>query len=165
MSELKPITVTDECGSYSVYSKSDVDTVIEEKDRTIEFAKALTLKDIEIIKEKDKEIAELKVENERIKDELDAANNQCENLINSATDIMLRQDKANDTKCAEIEKLTAENRKLKRALYKACANWACAKMEYEKFDSNMFMCGFVTDKEVSWKSMMKKCQAKAEQYK
>ena len=42
------------------YYKSDVDTVIEEKDRAIEFAKALTLKDIEIIKEKDKEIAELK---------------------------------------------------------------------------------------------------------
>jgi hypothetical protein len=60
MSELKPITVTDECGSYSVYSKSDVDTAIEEKDRTIEFAKALTLKDIEIIKKKDKEIEELK---------------------------------------------------------------------------------------------------------
>lgn len=60
MSELKPFTVTDECGSYSVYSKSDVDTVIEEKDRTIEFAKALTLKDIEIIKKKNKEIAELK---------------------------------------------------------------------------------------------------------
>ena len=62
MSELKPITVTDECGSYSVYRKSDVDTVIEEKDSAIEFAKALTLKDIEIIKEKDKEIAELKAQ-------------------------------------------------------------------------------------------------------
>lgn len=106
-------------GAIEVYPKSDVDTVIEEKDRVIEFAKALTLKDIEIIKEKDKEIAELK----------------------------------------------AENRRLNRALYKACANWACAKMEYEQFDSNMFMCGFITDKEVSWKSMMKKCLKKAEEYK
>jgi hypothetical protein len=56
-------------------------------------------------------------------------------------------------------------KRLRRALYKACANWACAKMEYEQFDSNMFMCGFVTDKEVSWESMMKKCRAKAEEYK
>jgi uncharacterized small protein (DUF1192 family) len=54
-------------------------------------------------------IAELKKENARLKDELDAANNQCENLINSATDIMLRQDKVNDTKCAEIESLKASH--------------------------------------------------------
>lgn len=39
---------------------SEAEDVIAEKDRAIEFAKALTLKDIEIIKEKDKEIAELK---------------------------------------------------------------------------------------------------------
>ena len=42
------------------YLKSDVDAVIAEKDRALEYAKALTLKDIETIKEKDKEIAELK---------------------------------------------------------------------------------------------------------
>ena len=58
-----------------------------------------------------------------------------------------------------------EIRRLHKALYKACANWAHAKMEYEQFDSNMFMCGFITDKEVSWESMMKKCHAKAEEYK
>ena len=61
--------------------------------------------------------------------------------------------------------LKAENRKLKRALYRACANWACAKMRYEQFDSNVFMCGFATDKEISWKSMMDKCRAKAEEFK
>lgn len=43
-----------------VYYKSDVDAVIAEKDRALEYAKALTLKDIETLKEKDKEIAELK---------------------------------------------------------------------------------------------------------
>jgi len=76
----------------------------------------------------DAAIAELKKENARLKDELDAANNQCENLINSATDIMLRQDKVNDTKCAEIESLKASHyaemvdagmreRRLRRALW------------------------------------------------
>ena len=78
------------------------------------------------IAEKDAEIA-------RLKDELDAANNQCENLINSATDIMLRQDKVNDTKFAEIESLKASHyaemvdagmreRRLRRALWLARAN-------------------------------------------
>ena len=57
-----------------------------------------------------------------------------------------------------------ENRRLRKALYKACANWAKAEMEYEQFDSNVFMCGLATDKEISWKSMMDKCRAKAEEY-
>lgn len=50
-----------------VYYKSDVDAVIAEKDRALEYAKALTLKDIETIKEKDKEIAELKAKLEDAK--------------------------------------------------------------------------------------------------
>lgn len=64
-----------------------------------------------------------------------------------------------------LEEKDEEIRRLHRALYKACANWACAKMEYEQFDSNMFMCGFITDKEISWESMMKKCLKKAEELK
>jgi hypothetical protein len=43
-----------------VYLKSETDKVIAEKDMALEYAKALILKDIETIKEKDKEIAELK---------------------------------------------------------------------------------------------------------
>lgn len=70
---------------------------------------------------------------------------------------------------SEVDKVLAEKNKkisrLHRAVYKACSNWACAKMEYAQFDSNMFMCGFITDKEVSWESMMKKCRAKVEEYK
>lgn len=69
---------------------------------------------------------------------------------------------------SEVDKVISEKdeeiRRLHRALYKACSNWACAKMEYEQFDSNMFMCGFITDKEVSWESMMKKCLKKAEEF-
>lgn len=68
MSKLKVHKIGDLCFDFKMgkdvgidfYLKSNVDTVIEEKDRAIEFAKAITLKDIEIIKEKDKEIAELK---------------------------------------------------------------------------------------------------------
>lgn len=103
-----------------VYIKSDVDAAIDE-------LKAEHHKErheyIEMV-------AQLKAENERLKDELDAANNQCENLINSATDIMLRQDKVNDAKCDEVESLKATHyaemvdagmreRRLKRALWLA----------------------------------------------
>ena len=74
-----------------------------------------------------------------------------------------------DAVIAEKDKVISEKdeeiRRLHRALYKACSNWACAKMEYEQFDSNMFMCGVITDKEVSWESMMKKCLKKAEEFK
>ena len=45
--------------------------------------------------EADKVIAELE-------DELQAANEQIENLINSASSIMLFQDRVNDNKCAEF---------------------------------------------------------------
>lgn len=69
------------------------------------------------------EATKLKAENERLKDELNAANNQCENLINFATDIMLRQDKVNDSKCTEIESL-------KRALWIARAYRAEARKNY-----------------------------------
>ena len=70
---------------------------------------------------------------------------------------------------SEVDKAISEKdkkiRRLYRALYKACTNWACAKMEYAQFDSHIFMCGFITDKEVSWESMMKKCLKKVEEYK
>lgn len=38
--ELKPITVTDECGSYRVYNKSEVDAAIAELKQKLEDAKA-----------------------------------------------------------------------------------------------------------------------------
>ena len=111
-------------------------------------------------------VAQLKAENERLKDELDAANNQCENLINSATDIMLRQDKVNDAKCNEVESLKATHyaemvdagmreRRLKRALYKACANWA--------HFSVAFFSSYATKEK--WRKMENKCLAKEEEYK
>ncbi len=56
-----------------------------------------------VIAEKDKEIAELK-------ENLQAANEQVENLINSASNIMLFQDKVNGDTC----------QKLRHANYKRC---------------------------------------------
>lgn len=112
-------------------------------------------------------VAQLKAENEKLKDELDAANNQCENLINSATDIMLRQDKVNDAKCDEVESLKAthyaemvdagmEIRRLKRALYKACANWAFL-AQWER--------GELVENWEKWENVERKCGSKAQEYK
>lgn len=54
---------------------------------------------------------------------------------------------------ADVVDANMENRRLKRALYKACANWA-HKAKY------------VYDYEFSrWEDMERKCLAKAEQYK
>lgn len=126
MSELKAVYATDKDSVTSLYyPKSVVDKVLAEKD---------------------KEIAELKGDNETLKKQRD-------DLFTQGTQ-----------KAFDLVGEKLRHRATRRALYKACANWACAKMEYEQFDSNMFMCGFITDKEVSWESMMKKCLKKAEEF-
>ena len=60
--------------------------------------------------EADKVIADLE-------DKLQAANKQLENIINSASSIMLFQDKVNDNKCTELNAT-------KRALWLMTAEWA-----------------------------------------
>lgn len=47
-----------------------------------------------------------------------------------------------------------ENVRLKRALYKACANWAHHRV-FVRFNTN----------EKAWENMERKCRAKAEEYK
>ena len=140
MSKLKPITVTDECGSYRVYSKSDVDTVIEEKDRAIEFAKALTLKDIEIIKEKDKKIAELKA----------------------------KLEDAQATAYAESVDAGMRERRLKRALWLARANRALEKIAWFKLwnasISTMDPEDGARQEFDKWKKALGKFLAKAEEF-
>lgn len=116
-----------------VYLKSDVDAVIAEKDRALEYAKALTLKDIETIKEKDKEIAELKqkledagVRERRLNNALDKERSETikymDELCNAKNEIeRLTIDKRNDELRADVadgtvEKLKAENAELKQKI-------------------------------------------------
>ena len=130
--------------------------------------------------EVDAAIAELKAENERLKDELDAANNQCENLINSATDIMLSQDKANDAKCDEVESLKATHyaemvdagmreRRLQRALWLARAQAADGFATISRWTDYE---DIHPDTKIGYRKWYKKfmhakalCRAKAEEYK
>lgn len=111
-----------------VYYKSDVDAVIAEKDRALEYGKALTLKDIEIIKEKDKEIAELKAKLEDLQ----------------------------ATAYAESVDAGMRERRLKRALYKACAKWAMA-------ESYSVLNDVLTSNR--WVHTLRKLKAKLEEYK
>ena len=76
------------------------------------------LADYYLKSEADKVIAELE-------DELRAANEQVENLINSASSIMLFQDRVNDNKCAELR-----HNKFKRCL--AMARWCMTEYLHSK---------------------------------
>ena len=75
--------------------------------------------------EADKVIAELN-------DKLRAANEQIENLINSASNIMLFQDKVNNDKCAELR-----HHKYKRCL--AMAMWCWAVKELNRYGDQDYM--------------------------
>ena len=119
-----------------------------------------------LLAEKDKEIAELK---EKL---MPCLNGDCiltcevvEKYGKENAELKQKLEDVQANAYAESVDAGMRERRLKRALYKACANWACAKMEYAQFDSSMFMCGCITDKEVSWESMMEKCLKKAEEYK
>ena len=61
---------------------------------------------------------------------------------------------------AAIAELKAENRKLKRALYTACANWADV-VAFEKTEG----IGYDNSVAERWRKMESKCRAKAEEYK
>lgn len=61
---------------------------------------------------------------------------------------------------AAIAELKAENRKLKRALYKACANWADV-VAFEKTEG----IGYDNSVAERWRKMESKCIKKAEGYK
>lgn len=86
--ELKPITITDECGSYRVYNKSDVDAAIDE----------------------------LKAEHHKERHE----------YIKMIAELKQKLEDAKATAYAESVDAGMRERRLKRALYKACSNWAMA---------------------------------------
>ena len=66
--------------------------------------------------------------------------------------------KAIEEKDAEIENIKAENRRLKRALYKACAMWA---------DRTRLICSVFGSNapKIRWERMYENCLVKARKYK
>lgn len=65
-----------------------------------------------------------------------------------------------EEKDKQIAELKAENRKLKRALYKSCANWADA-VAFEETEG----IGYDNSVAERWRKMESKCLKKAEEYK
>lgn len=140
------------------YLKSDVDAVIAEKDKALEFAKALTLKDIEIIKEKDNEIAELKAKLESV---------QASTYVDSV-DAGMRERKLKRALCF-ARAMNAKNSYLKWNLF---ANFE-SKEKLFTIDECDETPG-TTDGQVLrtytewmriWQKVERKCREKAEQYK
>lgn len=89
-----------------------------------------------------------------LKDEVDAAIAELKQKLHDA------EMQADLAECAvteykiDYDKLNDENRKLKRALYKACANWAHHRV-FVRFKTN----------EKAWQNVERKCLDKAEEYK
>ena len=155
MSELKPITMQDECGAFQVYDKSEADATIAEKD---------------------KEIAELKHKLEGAKNE---TNYWCNNLkvFASKKDAEIESLKANHY--AEMVDAGMRERRLKRALWISRANayryitelLTCFDTAFIR-NRRMFIPNNLEQKQMDslgWAHLMqkveRKCRAKAEEYK
>ena len=110
-----------EIHNLSMSMREDVKTIADLKDKLRHYPMMAAL-----IESGNKEIAELK-------DKLQAADKQIENLITSASNIMLAQDSVNDTKCAE----------LRRHKYKRCLAIA------ERCKYRMYYLSTVVDYELS----------------
>lgn len=97
------------------------------------------------------------------KSEVDAAIAELKTKLEEEREFGLNRAKSADHEigkmCVEIKELKAENRKLKRALYKACANWARSERYTEATwhgDEH---------REELWANVQAKCLNKAEEYK
>ena len=132
-----------EIKAYNVVATVDVNPEVVDSLGCTEFA-AYNADEVDaVLAEKDKEITQLK-------DKLQAAEKQTENLINSASSLMLKQDTANDKLDAEIAELkqklesvqasmyadvvdaNMDNRRLKRAMWIARAKRAIEKIAWFK---------------------------------
>ena len=116
----------------------DVKNVLDAKNKALELAKVLVKMDAVTIQNKDNEIAKLK---QKLHDaEMQADLAEC-----AVTEYKIDCDKLND-----------KNRRLKRALYKACANWmidrqcamSCFHLEAraKKFDKAIDKCRAMAEK-------------------
>jgi hypothetical protein len=94
-------------------------------------------------------------------DEVDAAIEELKDVIH---ELQVDLEGAKATAYADSVDAGMRERRLRRALYKACANWALTEIECEQLDSQMFAFGMTSDKEVAWKKVERKCLKKAEEY-
>lgn len=137
------------CMEQRVYLKNDADAVIESKDAEIAEIKQ-RYNDIDIahtvhIAKMNAKIEELESKNAQLEDDVAFWKKKLSSCLNG--DCILT--------CDTVEKYGKENVRLKRALYKACANWA----KYKKWDA------LTPNKDwEKWHEVSKKCRAMAEKF-
>ena len=110
-----------------------------------------------LLAEKDKEIAELK---EKL---MPCLNGDCiltcevvEKYGKENAELKKKLENVQASMYCDVVDAGIENRKLKRALYKACANWAFL-AQWER--------GELVENWEKWENVERKCRAKAEEYK
>lgn len=119
------------CMERPVYLKEDVDAVIEELKRKLQdqcISCPVKMQEDDVVDDKDKQIAELKA--------------------------TLEDEKA--SRYAESVDAGMRDRRLRRALYKACANWALSTLAW--------MDCIDQGEPRKWSEMVQKCRAKMEEY-
>ena len=143
------------------YEREQVDTLLAEKDREIALLKericngdVSRLTWIDDCIAKDKEIAELK------KKLMPCLNGDCiltceviEKYGKENAELKQKLEDVQASAYAESVDAGMRERRLRRALYKACVNWAHHRV-FVRFNSN----------EKAWENMERKCREKAEHY-
>ena len=123
-----------------------------------------------VIAEKDNEIAELQAENAQLKKETEFMHSNCVwhagdgchrllgeklVLIDDITELKAKLEDVQASAYADSVDAGMRERRLKRALYKVCANWAHFAVA--------FFCSYTTKEK--WYRMELKCRKKAKEYK
>ena len=158
--ELKPCTYDDMIDgdadiNIEYYPKSEVDAAIAElQSENAELKKKLMpclngdcILTCEVIEKYGKENAELKAKLDKAIAERDG-NQVCIDALKQ------KLENVQASMYADVLDANMENRRLKRALYKACANWAHHRV-FVRFKFN----------EKAWENVERKCLKKAEEYK
>jgi hypothetical protein len=136
----------------SYYEKREVHEAISELKKKFEM----------LLAEKDKEIAELKARIQLDDDEMAGflqLEEECGggDLRNYIAELKQKLEDAKASHYAEMVDAGMRERRLRRALYKACANWALSTLAWlDCIDQG---------EPRKWSEMIQKCRAKAEEYK
>lgn len=132
--ELKVHKAYDECGELRYYDCREVDAVLAKKDKEIERIKT----------EQMEYAARIVKQNEKI-----------DFLETQKDEAFAKLESLKASHYAEMVDAGMRERRLRRAFYKACANWACVEAVLSVWGTTRFY---------RWKDMLDKCRAMAKKY-
>ena len=150
---------------------------VDEKDKEIYNIKYSRDEWAKSCNQKDKEIAELKAENAQLKKKLDKAIAERDGNQVCIDALKQKLENVQASMYADVVDANMENRRLKRALYKVCNNWAVCEMDYWRkcLDHYEDYFNVRTDEDLTeekcermidnWRKVAHNCRAKEEKYK